>query len=131
MLVSCISITANLSAGLTTRYREHDYNRTTGVEVIAFVKQAREGGRTRSAVEGQIAMQACIRMRSVACWRAICNRGIGNVGLRLVHTQGVDRDEHGAEEFVDLHHMVSHGGRRRPIQGRPPPARREERRGIG
>jgi hypothetical protein len=34
------------------------------------------------------------------------NSGIGNVSLRLVHTEEVDYDEQGSEEFTDLYRMV-------------------------
>jgi hypothetical protein len=34
------------------------------------------------------------------------NSGIPNVSVRLVHSQEVDYDEQGSEEFVDLYHMV-------------------------
>ena len=38
------------------------------------------------------------------------NSGIGNVSLRLVHTQAVDYDEQGSEEFTDLYRMVDGHG---------------------
>jgi hypothetical protein len=38
------------------------------------------------------------------------NSGLGNISLRLVHTQEVDYDEQGSEEFVDLYHMVDGDG---------------------
>jgi hypothetical protein len=34
------------------------------------------------------------------------NSGIGNVSVRLVHTQAVEYDEQGSEEFLDLYRMV-------------------------
>jgi peptidyl-Asp metalloendopeptidase len=34
------------------------------------------------------------------------NSGLGNISLRLVHTQAVDYDEHGSEQFNDLYRMV-------------------------
>jgi hypothetical protein len=38
------------------------------------------------------------------------NSGLGNVSLRLVHTQQIDYDEEGSEEFIDLYHMVDGDG---------------------
>ena len=38
------------------------------------------------------------------------NSGLGNISLRLVHTQAVDYDEQGSEEFIDLYHMVDGDG---------------------
>ena len=38
------------------------------------------------------------------------NSGIPNVSVRLVHSQEVDYDEEGSEEFVDLYHMVDGDG---------------------
>jgi peptidyl-Asp metalloendopeptidase len=38
------------------------------------------------------------------------NSGLGNVSLRLVHTQEIDYDEQGSEEFIDLYHMVDGDG---------------------
>lgn len=38
------------------------------------------------------------------------NSGIGNVSVRLVHSQEVDYDERGSEEFDDLYHMVDGDG---------------------
>ena len=34
------------------------------------------------------------------------NSGLGNISLRLVHTQAVDYDERGSDEFADLYHVV-------------------------
>jgi peptidyl-Asp metalloendopeptidase len=34
------------------------------------------------------------------------NSGLGNISLRLVHTQAVDYDERGSDEFTDLYHVV-------------------------
>ena len=34
------------------------------------------------------------------------NSALGNISLRLVHTQAVDYDEQGSEEFTDLYRMV-------------------------
>jgi hypothetical protein len=36
--------------------------------------------------------------------------GLGNISLRLVHTQAVDYDEQGSEEFNDLYRMVDGDG---------------------
>jgi peptidyl-Asp metalloendopeptidase len=41
---------------------------------------------------------------------AFRNSGLGNVSLRLVHTQAVDYDEQGSEEFTDLYRMVDGDG---------------------
>ena len=38
------------------------------------------------------------------------NSGIGNVSVRLVHSQAVDYDERGSDEFSDLYHMVDGDG---------------------
>jgi len=38
------------------------------------------------------------------------NSGLGNISLRLVHTQAVDYDEHGSEQFNDLYRMVDGEG---------------------
>jgi hypothetical protein len=38
------------------------------------------------------------------------NSGIGNVSIRLVHTQAVDYDERDSEQFNDLYHMVDADG---------------------
>jgi hypothetical protein len=38
------------------------------------------------------------------------NSGLGNISLRLAHTQAVDYDEQGSEEFIDLYRMVDGEG---------------------
>jgi peptidyl-Asp metalloendopeptidase len=38
------------------------------------------------------------------------NSGLGNISLRLVHTQAVDYDEQSSEQFIDLYRMVDGDG---------------------
>jgi metallopeptidase family M12-like protein len=38
------------------------------------------------------------------------NSGLGNISLRLVHTQAVDYDEQGSGQFIDLYRMVDGAG---------------------
>ena len=38
------------------------------------------------------------------------NSGLGNINLRLVHTQAIDYDEKGAEQFTHLYRMVDGDG---------------------
>jgi hypothetical protein len=44
------------------------------------------------------------------------NSGVGNVSLRLVHTQSVDYDERGFEELTDLYRMVDGDGAFRDVR---------------
>jgi peptidyl-Asp metalloendopeptidase len=41
---------------------------------------------------------------------AFRNSGLGNISLRLVHTQAFDYDERGSGEFIDLYRMVDGDG---------------------